>query len=67
VLVEVADPQSRNTKIRPAVIVSETDEIADDGAIFCVAVNSTLPQKVPDDYVLLPFHRGGRARTGLKH
>lgn len=66
VLVEVADPQSRNAKTRPAVIVSRTDEIQSEGRIVCVAISSAVPDKTPADCVLLPFSPGGRSRTGLK-
>jgi hypothetical protein len=66
VLVKVPDPQSRNAKTRPAVIVSWTEEIAVDGIIACVAITSAVPDKVPDDCILLPFSPGGKSRTGLK-
>ena len=66
ILVEVSDPQRRNAKIRPAVIVSRTDEIQAEGLIACAAITSTFPDKVPDDCVWLPFHPGGRSRTGLR-
>jgi mRNA-degrading endonuclease toxin of MazEF toxin-antitoxin module len=66
ILVEVADPQSRNAKTRPAVIVSRTDEIQAEGRIACVAITSSVADKLPDDCVLLPFHPAGKSRTGLK-
>jgi len=64
--VEVRDPQNRNAKTRPAVIVSRADEIESEGLIDCVAVTSMIPDDLPDDCVLLPFSAGGRSRTGLK-
>ncbi len=66
VLVEVSDPQDRNAKTRPAVIVSETDEILKGRGIFCVAITGTLPDVLPEDCVLIPYHRSGHPRTGLK-
>jgi mRNA-degrading endonuclease toxin of MazEF toxin-antitoxin module len=66
VLVEVLDPQSRNAKIRPAVIISRTEDIELDGFITCVAISSAIPEKHPDDCILLPFSPGGKSRTGLK-
>ena len=66
ILVEVLDPQKRNPKIRPAVIISETEKIQSDGRIACVAITTTVPDDLPDDCVLLPFDPTGKARTGLK-
>jgi mRNA-degrading endonuclease toxin of MazEF toxin-antitoxin module len=66
ILVAVPDPQNRNVKVRPAVIISETQQIERDGRIACVAVTSTVPDEVPDDCVLLPYHPGGKVRTGLR-
>ncbi len=66
VLVEVNDPQSRNAKTRPAVIVSENDEIIAGRGIFCVAITGTLPDDLPVDCILIPYHRNGHPRTGLK-
>jgi mRNA-degrading endonuclease toxin of MazEF toxin-antitoxin module len=66
VLVEVFDPQDRNPKSRPAVIISETSEIEAEGLIACVAITTMVPDKVPDDCVLLPFDPTGKSRSGLK-
>lgn len=66
ILVEVTDPQKRNAKTRPAVIISETKQIESDGRVTCVAITSSIPDRVPDDFVLLPFHPGGKVRTGLR-
>ncbi len=66
VLVEVLDPQSCNAKTRPAVIISRTEEIQSEGLIACVGVSSAVPDRIPDDCVLLPFAPGGKSRTGLK-
>ena len=64
--VEIRDPKSRNVKVRPAVIVSETSEIQAEHRIWCVAITGTFPTKLPDDCVLLPYHAQGHPRTGLK-
>jgi mRNA-degrading endonuclease toxin of MazEF toxin-antitoxin module len=66
VLAEIHDPQGRNPKIRPLVIVSETEEIRSDQSFLCVAITSTLPRKLPEDCVLLTYHARGHPRTGLK-
>jgi mRNA-degrading endonuclease toxin of MazEF toxin-antitoxin module len=66
ILVKTSDPQGRNVKTRPAVIVSRTDEIHAEGKIDCVAITSTIPDKLPDECILLPHQPAGRTRTGLK-
>lgn len=66
VLVEVPDLQRRNTKIRPAVIVSRTEEIESEGLNACIAITSAVPDKLPDDCVLLPFSPAGKSRTDQK-
>jgi mRNA-degrading endonuclease toxin of MazEF toxin-antitoxin module len=66
VLAEIPDPQSRNPKIRPLVIVSDSEEIRSDQGLLCVGITSTFPRKLPDDCVLLAYHPRGHPRTGLK-
>ena len=66
VFAEVLDPQGRNSKIRPLVIVSETEEIEAGELFFCVAITGELPKKLPDDCVLLPYSPKTHPRTGLK-
>ena len=66
ILVETRDPQNRNAKTRPALIVSRTDEIESEGRIACVAITSAVPDDPPDDCFLLPFSPAGNSRTGLK-
>jgi mRNA-degrading endonuclease toxin of MazEF toxin-antitoxin module len=52
-------------KLRPAIIVTPTDRLATDKPIDVVAVTSRLVGPLPDDHVLLPWHRNGHPRTGL--
>jgi len=66
ILATVFDPQGRNPKTRPAVIISETTQIQADGRIACVAITSSVPDEIPDDFVLLPFQPQGKVRTGLR-
>ena len=66
ILVEVLDPQNRNSKTRPAVIVSTTEEIEADGNIACVAITTSVPDTLPAECILLPFNLAGKSRTGLK-
>jgi mRNA-degrading endonuclease toxin of MazEF toxin-antitoxin module len=66
VWVETCDPQGRNLKKRPAVIVTPTTEIQAGNPVVCVAITAELPRKLTDDFVLLPYQRGGHPRTGLR-
>ena len=66
VLAEIPDPQNRNPKIRPVVIVNPSDEIAAGKGILVVGITSTLPRKLPENCVLLSFHAAGHTHTGLK-
>lgn len=62
---EVADANGIR-KVRPAVIVTPTDQIEDDALVDIVAITSSLPDPIPADHVLLPWHAQGHPRTGLK-
>jgi len=52
-------------KMRPAVVVTPTDRIPASGSLEVVAVTSVVPQPLPSDHVLLPWHARGHPRTGL--
>ncbi len=65
VVVEAADPQGRNVKRRPAVIVSRDSEILSGAKISCVAITTAYPDQPPKECIPLPFSLGGKARTGL--
>ncbi|MFN0053169.1 MAG: type II toxin-antitoxin system PemK/MazF family toxin [Planctomycetales bacterium] len=62
---QVADQQGRNSKARPAVIVTPTNEIVNNGQIVLVAVTSTL-SPLPGNQVELPWKNEGHPVTGLK-
>src|SRR5216684_9133514 len=66
VLAEVTDPRGQNRKPRPLVIVTATEEIRTGEPFVGIAVSTTFPHPVPDDCVALPYHSGGRSRTGLR-
>lgn len=66
VWVEIRDPQGRNLKKRPAVIVTPTADLEAAKPIVCVAITTELPSKLTDDFVLLPYQTGGHPRTGLR-
>lgn len=52
-------------KLRPAVIVTPSDRITPAAPLDIIAVTSRVPEPLPDDYVLLPWHAQGHPRTGL--
>jgi mRNA-degrading endonuclease toxin of MazEF toxin-antitoxin module len=53
------------SKSRPAVIVTLDDQIAATGLLEVVAITSKVPDPLPNDHVLLPWHAQGHPRTGL--
>jgi mRNA-degrading endonuclease toxin of MazEF toxin-antitoxin module len=53
-------------KVRPAVIISATEDIAAGQAVRIVAITTRLPKPLPNDHVLLPWDREGKARSGLR-
>jgi mRNA-degrading endonuclease toxin of MazEF toxin-antitoxin module len=63
--VEVLDPQNRNPKYRPAVIVTPTEEIRPDGQVVLVAISSSMNAAPAEMQVALPWHAQGQARTQL--
>lgn len=63
---ELADPQGRNPKIRPAVVLSTNDQITDDGTVDVAAISTELSAALPAHMVELPWHRDGHPKTKLK-
>ena len=61
---EVADANGIR-KLRPAVIVTPTDQLTSTGPFDAVAITSRLDKPLPEDHVLLPWHPKGHPRTGL--
>ena len=66
VWVELLDPQSRNPKRRPAVIVTPDAEIRSDGELWVVGISTQLFESPAEVQVELPWHRDRHPRTGLK-
>jgi hypothetical protein len=62
---EIADPNGYR-KVRPAVIVTPTSEIAPTKSVHLVAITTRLPDSLPEDYVLLPWDPQGKSRSGLR-
>lgn len=61
---EIADANGIR-KLRPAIIVTPSNRITPAAPLDVVAVTSRLPQPLPNDHVLLPWHAQGHPRTGL--
>lgn len=53
-------------KVRPAVVVTATSKIAEGGNLHVLAITTRLADPLPDDHVLLPWDRQGKARSGLR-
>ncbi len=66
VWVELLDPQGRNPKCRPAVILTGDADIRPDGELLVVGISTLLDAVPPENKVELPWERQGHTRTGLK-
>lgn len=53
-------------KVRPAVVITATADIATGQPVRVVAITTRLPTPLPDDHILLPWDRQGKARSGLR-
>jgi mRNA-degrading endonuclease toxin of MazEF toxin-antitoxin module len=60
------DPQGANEKLRPLVILTLSNEIAEGESVIAAAITTTLPSPLTDDYVELPWHPNGSTRTRLR-
>jgi len=65
VWVELPDPQGRNAKHRPVVILTATEEIKPGEPIVGVAISTTIDPAFPEAHVEIPWHRSGHPKTGL--
>ena len=66
VLVEMSDPQGRNPKLRPAIVVSKTGQECETGFLTVVALTTRIDQAPIEFSVRLPWHRDGHPRTQLR-
>src|SRR5208337_577062 len=64
--IEIADPKGVNLKKRPVIVLTRNDEIHHHSDLVVVAITGTLPDPLTDEHVLLPWHRNGRVKTGLR-
>jgi len=63
--VELIDPQGRNPKPRPAVILTPTEQILPDGEVLVAAITSQTEMARVEVSVALPWHRSGHPKTKL--
>jgi mRNA-degrading endonuclease toxin of MazEF toxin-antitoxin module len=61
---EIADANGI-PKRRPVVIVTPSDRITPAAPLDVIAVTSRVPEPLPHNHVLLPWHTQGHPRTGL--
>ena len=61
---EIADANGFR-KARPVAVVTATDEITPTCELDVVAITSSLPDPLPDDHFLLPWHAQRHPRTDL--
>jgi mRNA-degrading endonuclease toxin of MazEF toxin-antitoxin module len=68
VWVELNDPQGKNPKCRPAVILTATDQIKPDSDVWVVGVSTQGASTSAEVSVELPWDRTGHPhpKTGLK-
>lgn len=65
ITVKIDDPQRRNPKPRPAVIVSKTDEILPGAKIVVAAITTTFTTPHGPDQIPLPWQHQGHRTTKL--
>ncbi len=65
VWIELFDPQGRNPKRRPAVILTPTNEIRAGSDVVVAAISSQTDQSPAEVSVEVPWHRDGHPRTKL--
>ena len=66
VWIELLDPQGRNPKRRPAVVLTDTPDIRADGVLLVAGVSPALGLAAPGLGVALPYNPTGRVSTKLR-
>jgi hypothetical protein len=64
VWVPIPDPQGRNLKCRPAVII--TEEVTPDGEVGVVGITTKFDETRPEVQTELQFDPRGNCRSGLR-
>jgi mRNA-degrading endonuclease toxin of MazEF toxin-antitoxin module len=65
IVFDLLDPRGNTPKNRPCVLLSPPERIEAGGPLDVVAMTTLLPDPLPFDHVLLPWHQQGHPRTGL--
>jgi mRNA-degrading endonuclease toxin of MazEF toxin-antitoxin module len=65
VWIKCDDPQGRNRKVRPVVVLTAAADIAAGSPVIGVAVTTDLPKPLPATHVPLPWSRPKHPRTSL--
>ncbi len=66
VRVNVLDPQGKNRKPRPAVVISTVEEAEATGRVVVVCVSTKHGQAPPEVQIELPHDLRGACRSGLR-
>ncbi len=59
------DPQGRNPKDRPCVVMTNNASPTPEGSQLVVAISTIVPDPPPTGYALLPWQRPHHPKTGL--
>jgi mRNA-degrading endonuclease toxin of MazEF toxin-antitoxin module len=62
---EITDPNGQNSKRRPVVILTETDELAGADEFVVAAISTKFVEPLPADCIELPCSNDGHAKSGL--
>jgi hypothetical protein len=66
VWVAIPDPQGRNPKRRPAIILTPTDQITPDGDVWVIGITTKFGQAPPEVQTELQYDPRGNCRSGLR-
>lgn len=68
--VNVFDPNQQNPKVRPILLISRSEDIANSDNLAGIAISSSeippKPNKLPEDWIELPYSSAGTCNTGLR-
>jgi mRNA-degrading endonuclease toxin of MazEF toxin-antitoxin module len=64
--VAITDPRGQNKKPRPAVILTDTEELSVADKFVVAAITRKFSEPLPSDWILLPWSSDGRAKSGLR-
>ena len=62
----VSDPQGRNPKLRPLVVITPSQDIPGCKVLVGAPITGQFSIPVAKDEIALPYHPGGRASSALR-